>query len=113
MKGDLDGYFILHLEPDETGLPYEIVINTLGILDDDNPVIGVVVGENVIFISVGENPENLSRVSFPGQEKVFKWVKQYRRRLEMHWNKEMTDRELVNSFSLEIWEVFPPEDTKE
>lgn len=110
---DLDGYFILHLEPVDTGLPYELVINTLGLMDDDIPMIGVVVGENVIFVSVAENPNNLSRISFPGQEKIFKWVSQYRERLEKHWNKEMTDRELLNSFYKDVMDIFPPEDINE
>lgn len=111
--GDFDGYFILHLEPGDTGLPYEIVINTLGILDDDIPMIGVVVGESVIFVSVEEQPKNLSRIRFPGQDKIFKWVVQYRERLEKHWNKEMTDRELINSFPNDLLEIFPPEDIHE
>ena len=106
---DIDGFFILSISPKDSSLPYELIIDTLGLAEDDNPMVGVVVGDMVIYVSVSENPENLSRTEFPDQDRVFKWIIQHRELLEDHWYKEITDRELLESLNNEVISIFPPD----
>ncbi len=92
---DIDGFFVAHVEPRESGLPYQILIDSLGMEEDDIPMVGVVVGDEVIFISVGESPENLSRKPFEGEEQIKAWIRKYRKPLYQHWKRELTDREVL------------------
>ncbi len=102
---DMDGFFILHVNTYESLLPYEIVINSLGLAKDDIPMIGVVVGDMVVFISVSEDPQNLSRKDFPDQERIFKWIVRHFDALIRHWNKELSDRELLDELFREYLEA--------
>ena len=96
---DLDHCYLTHVSPDDTGLPYEILINSLGSDEDDIPMVGVVVNDKVIFVSVCEEPEILSRVDIPAKETVLDWVKRHRVPLKRHWKKELTDRDVLIAVS--------------
>ena len=99
---DIDGFFVLRLQKKETKLPYEIVIDSLGMLEDDIPMIGVVVGDSVVFISVSEEPMNLSRQPFPDEDRVYEWVIWHQGLLTRHWNKEISDKELAEGIADEL-----------
>ena len=104
---DIDGFFIVHVSTEDSFLPYEIVINSLGLAEDDIPMIGVVVGEKVIFISVSEQPQNLSRMDFPDQDMVCRWIVRHLDTLIKHWNKEISDRELLEEVFEEDMDALP------
>lgn len=96
---DLDHSFLAHVSPVDTRLPYEILINSLGSDEDDIPMVGVAVNEKVIFVSICEEPEILSRVDIPAKETVLDWVKRHRVPLKRHWKKELTDCDVLIAVS--------------
>ena len=49
---------------EDTGLPYRILLNSLDSEEDDMAMVGVVVDDQVIFVSVSEKLENLLRRNF-------------------------------------------------
>ena len=62
-------------------------------------MVGVVVDDQVIFVSVSEKPENLSHVEFSDQSRIFEWISKYRDPLYRHWNREFSDREVLEALS--------------
>jgi len=96
---EIDSYFVTCLEMEDTKLPFRILLNSLGSEGDDMAMVGVVVDDQVIFVSVSEKPENLSRVEFCDQSRIFGWVSKYRDPLYRHWNRELSDREVLEAVS--------------
>ena len=96
---EIDESFVANVSTKDTGLAYGILLNSLGPEEDDMPMLGVVVNGLVILVSISEKPENLSRKEFPDQSRIFEWVSRYRDPLDRHWNKELTDREVLGMVS--------------
>ncbi len=96
---EIDPYFVTCVEMEDTGLPYIILLNSLGSEEDDMAMVGVVVDDQVIFVSVSEKPENLSRVEFSDQSRIFEWISRHRDPLYRHWNRELSDREVLEAVS--------------
>ena len=96
---DIDGFFVAEVSAEAAGLPYRILLNSLGSEEDDMPMVGVVVDGLVIFVSISRKPENLSRKEFPDQSRVFDWIIRYRSFLYMHWNRKLDDREVLEAVS--------------
>ncbi len=96
LLSDIDSSCILMLESEETGLPYDIIINSLGIHDDHTPMIGVILKKRVVFVEISNSPKNLSRKWFPEQKKVYEWIKYHYHELMSHWLLSISDKDLAN-----------------
>lgn len=98
---NLDGFFVICAAPKETGLPYDVLMDSLGIEKrfPGCPRVGVVVGDLVIPVEISDNPVILSRYDFPKAEEVLCWVFRHRTELFRHWNKELSDREILETVS--------------
>ena len=96
---DIDHCFIAHVSQKDTYLPYEILIDSLGSDEDDIPMVGVAVDDKVVFISVSEEPEILSRYRFPDEDKILDWIKRHRDPIARHWDHELDDLEVLNAVS--------------
>ncbi len=84
---------------EDTGLPYRILLNSLDSEEDDMAMVGVVVDDQVIFVLVSEKPENLSRVEFSDQSRIIEWVSKHCDPLYRHWNRELSEREVLEAVS--------------
>ncbi len=93
----IDGFLVACAAAKETGLPYDILLDSVGAIKEDPgcPRIGVVVGDIVIPVSISEEPVILSGDSFEGSAQIFSWVSRHHIPLKMHWNKALTDREML------------------
>ncbi len=96
---EIDESCVASVSTEDTGLAYGILLNSLGSEEDDIPMLGVVVNDMVIFVSISEKPENLSRKEFPDQSRIFDWISRYHDSLDRHWNRELTDREVLEAVS--------------
>ncbi|MCR4867508.1 MAG: hypothetical protein K5921_11320 [Lachnospiraceae bacterium] len=96
---DIDGFFIATITQDESGLPYDVFIDILGKDNDidNNPRVGVIVNDMVLYVSISDEPECISGIYMYGEEKIFEWVKTHKDILLDHWNKVISDREALNA----------------
>ena len=100
----IDGYFVARATKEETGLPYDILVDSLGAdkrlrYCPGIPRIGVIVDDTVISVSIDESPAILSGSKFAESEKVLEWVAHFREPLLDHWNKELDDLEILTTIS--------------
>lgn len=100
----LDSCFFAHAEKEETGLEYDILIDSQGNRKrrGGRPRVGVVVGNVVVPVSISSDPIILSGKGFPGFAPILKWVLKYKEPLLAHWNGELTDREILNVVSVSL-----------
>ena len=97
----INGFFVACATAKETGLLYDVLIDSLG--SDSKfpgcPRVGVVVGDFVVPVKISEKPVVLSGYDFYKDEEVLEWVAVHKMVLLQHWNKELSDRELLNALS--------------
>ena len=100
----IDGYTVACATKRETGLPYDVLVDSLGA--DKRwrrwpgiPRIGVIVDDVVIPVSIADPPVALSGRGFPESEIVFEWVAKYHDPLLKHWNKELDDLEVLTTIT--------------
>ena len=98
----IDGYTVACATKDETGLPYDILVDSLGA--DKRwrrwpgiPRIGVIVRDIVIPVSIANPPVILSGSRFDKSEIVLEWIDNFREPLLKHWNKELDDFEILTA----------------
>lgn len=97
----VDGFLVARVDRNDTGLPYDILLHSLGKDGEkgDHPRIGVVVGEKVIPVSIYENPEVLSMDTLPQESVIFEWIRQYYKALMLHWDGIIDDLEVLVAVS--------------
>ena len=83
-------------------MPYDILLDSLGKnnIIPGCPRVGVIVGDNVILVQISDDPVVLSGDDFPDANIVLNWVARYKTELLRHWNKEITDLEILEAVSL-------------
>ena len=98
----IDGYTVACATKQETGLPYDVLVDSLGA--DKRwrrwpgiPRIGVIVDDVVVPISIADPPIVLSGSKFAGSVIVLEWVAHFREPLLKHWNKELDDLEILTT----------------
>ena len=96
----IDGYTVACAAKKDTGLPYDVLLDSLGADKRRRrrpgiPRIGVVVNDMVIHVSIADPPVILSGTRFEGSEIVLGWVARFRAPLLKHWNKELNDLEIL------------------
>lgn len=93
----VDGFFVVCATPKETGLPYDILMDSLGSekKPKEYPKLGVVIQDMVVPISISNCPAILSGTTFKDSEKILEWVKKNHVLLLKHWNKELSDLEVL------------------
>ena len=86
----IDGFLVVCATPKETGLPYDILMDSLGSEKEtkEYPKLGVVIQDMVV-------PAILSGTTFKDSEKILEWVKKNHVLLLKHWNKELSDLEVL------------------
>ncbi len=99
-KKRIDGYTVACATKQETGLPYDVLLDSLGAdkrwrRSPGIPRIGVIVDDIVIPVSIADPPVALSGSIFFESEIVFEWVAKYHDPLLKHWNKELDDLEIL------------------
>ena len=99
----IDGFFVVCATPKETGLPYDILLDSLGAEKRFSgcPRLRVVIDDYVVPVSISSNPVVLSESSFRDSDKVLDWVKKNKTSLLMHWNKQLTDLDILEAICLE------------
>ena len=99
---NIDGFLVARAASEETGLPYDILLDSLGKnnIIPDCPRVGVIVGDNVIPVQISDDPVILSGDDFPDTNIVLNWVARHKTELLRHWNKEITDLEILEAVSL-------------
>ena len=95
----IDGYTVVCITAGETGLPYDILLDSLGAGNDSpgRPRLGVVMGNIVVPLSLDDNPEVLSGSHFEKEEAVKEWIARHKQELLLHWNKKLTDRAVLEA----------------
>ena len=95
----IDGYTVVCITAGETGLPYDILLDSLGVDNESSgrPRLGVVMGDIVVPMSIDEDPEVLSGSRFEEEEAVKEWIARHKRDLLLHWNKKLTDRAVLEA----------------
>ena len=93
----IDGFLVACAAAKETGLPYDILLDSVGAEKEHPgcPRIGVVVGNIVVPVSISEEPVMLSGYAFEGSAQICDWVSRHHVPLKMYWNKALTDREML------------------
>ena len=96
---NIDGFLVVRLTSEDSGLPYDILLDSLGKnnIIPDCPRVGVIVGDNVIPVQISDDPVVLSGDDFPDANIVLNWVARYKTELLRHWNKEITDLEILDA----------------
>ncbi len=99
-KRKIDGYTVACASKQETGLPYDVYVDSLGA--DKRwrhwpgiPRIGVIVNDIVVPVSISDTPEILSGKEFADSKIVLEWIAHFHEALLMHWNKELDDLEIL------------------
>ncbi len=94
-----DAYTVTCISARETGLPYDVLLDSIGSdkLFSGKPRVGVLVEDTVVPVSISEKPVVLSGYHFQNESLIIKWIKKYNAELLEHWNKKMTDKEILNS----------------
>lgn len=94
-------YEMANVSKQDTGLPYDIWVDSAG-KDrrvSHGPRIKVAVNgksRRMPEISISDNPELKAGRPFEGMNVVIKWVQKYKDVLLKHYNKELTDKQLLN-----------------
>ena len=101
-KSRIDGFFVVCASKEDTGLPIDILLDSRGSSKRfaGCPRIGVIVGDVVIPVSISDSPQALSGSEFSGSKEVYEWVEKNREYLLQHWNKEISDLEVLRAVSL-------------
>ena len=96
---NIDGFLVARAASEETGLPYDILLESLGKnnIIPGCPRVGVIVGDNVVPVQISDDPVILSGNDFPKANIVLNWVARYKTELLRHWNKEITDLEILDA----------------
>ena len=94
-----DGFTVTCASAKETGLPYDILLDSLG-LDkrfSGKPRVGVLVEDTVVPVSISEKPVVLSGYHFQNEIQIIKWIEKHNTELLDHWNKKLSDKKKLNS----------------
>ena len=64
---NIDGFLVARLTSEDSGLPYDILLDSLGKNDiiPDCPRVGVIVGDIVVPVQISDDPVILSGNDFP------------------------------------------------
>ena len=100
----IDGYTVACATKQETGLPYDVLVDFLGAdprwrRRPGIPRIGGVVKDLVIPVSIDDPPVILSGTRFESSEIVLRWVAHFRVPLLEHWNNELDDLEILTTLA--------------
>ena len=95
----IDGFTETCASAKETGLPYDILLHSLGSDKrfSGKPRVGVLVEDTVVPVSISEKPVVLSRYHFQNYIQIIKWIEKHKTELLDHWNEKMTDKEILYS----------------
>ena len=98
---NIDGFLVVRAISEDTGLPYDILLDSLG---KNNPFrlcpqVGVIVGEGVITLQISDDSAILSKNGFPYENEVLNWIDMHKTVLLRHWNKEITDLEILEALA--------------
>ena len=96
-RNKIDGFLVAFATANETGLPYDILLDSLGAEKKHPgcPRVGVVIGDIVVPVSISEEPIILSGYSFEGSDEICDWIGQYYIPLRMHWDNNLSDLEIL------------------
>lgn len=99
----IDGFFVVCATSKERGLTYDILLDSLGAEKrfPGCPRLGVVIDDYVVPVSISSNPVVLSESSFRDSDKILDWVKKNKTSLLMHWNKQLTDLDILEAICLD------------
>ena len=102
----LDWYLHVRVKKEETGLPYDVILDSSGLPKKlietkkltEKPNLCIVFDDLLIPIIIDKNPKiNLNyKIEIPEAEDVLMWISNHYEVLLQHWNKEITDREILN-----------------
>ena len=97
----VDGFLVARVDKEDTELPYDILLHSLGKEGEmgDHPRVGVVVGEKVVPVSISDNPEELSMDTLPQESVIFEWIGHYYKALRLHWDGIIDDLEVLVAVS--------------
>ncbi len=97
----IDGFVVARVDKRESGLPYDIFLESIGASKKHagDPRAGVIVDRLVIPVLISEDPVILSGRTFPGEQRVLEWIRKHQEPLLMHWNKQLTDTEVMMAVS--------------
>ena len=97
----IDGFTIARASKEEINLPYDILIksNNSVYKNEGFPRVGVVIGNNIVPVSISDNPRILSSYNFDYSDYVFLWIIKYQEILLKHWNGDVSDLVLLNTVS--------------
>lgn len=103
-KKKIDGYTVACASKQETGLPYDVYVDSLGA--DKRwrrwpgiPRIGVIVNDIVVPASISDTPVILSGREFTDSKIVLEWIAHFHEPLLKHWNKELDDLEILTTIT--------------
>ena len=98
---EIDGFFVVCAHREDTGLPYDILLDSLGTHKtervNDVPWVGVIICDTVVPISISERPLILSEYGLKHKELIIEWVSKRRELLLKHWNGQITDKEILEA----------------
>ena len=94
----IDGFTVTCASAKETGLPYDILLYSLGADKplSGKPRVGVLVEDIAVPVSISEKPVVLSGYHFQNETQIIKWIEKHNTELLDHWNEKMTDKEMLN-----------------
>ena len=88
---NIDGFLVVRLTSEDSGLPYDILLDSLGKNDiiPDCPRVGVIVGDNVIPVQISDEAIILSEHHFEDCKRITEWITKHREVLMKHWHREL------------------------
>ena len=98
MLMESDCFEMANLETQDAGLPFDIWLDSAGCkrnVPHNTPRIKVNVDGNLIPILFSETDITPTK-EFRHKNEIIDWINQNREILLKHWNKELTDREVLN-----------------
>lgn len=99
---NIDGYSVVCVTPEETGLPYPVMLDSMGDkrLFSGVPRLGVIVDDIVVPVSISEEPMVLSDYVLGGADIVKRWIRNNRISLIEHWHNRLSDREVLEALKM-------------
>ncbi len=96
-KSYIDRTFFVCADKRETGLPYDILLDSLGEKKRFSgvPRVGVIINDIVVPVSISDAPAILSGYKMEHADIIYGWVRKHRIALLQHWNQVINDLEVL------------------